>query len=236
MMSIQCTAMFLLLAMMSLLWVTVFPVAAVQAGFIAAGVAFLFVATAYAGTWPAMLAKGHDGRIWPTAWLLYWPHFLLTRASYRTYRTFWREPAMHEIVPGVHLGRRLTGRETRLLADRHVVGVLDLTAEFTEPAALRRFESFHCLPVLDGTAPSQYQLQAAVYWMRQTLRNGPAYVHCALGRGRSAAVVAAYLIAAGYCRTAQEAVELLTERRPVVQLTRQQRLAVEHFAAAAEKQ
>ena len=231
-MSIKLTCMFLLLALMSFLWAYWWPFAVMRIMFLLGGLAFLFVATAYAGRWPGMIGKSACGLIHPAAWLLYWPYFLLTRLTYLLFRLFSKQPAYHMIQPGLYLGRRLDGREARNLSTRRILGVLDLTAEFNEPAAMRRMESFLSLPMMDATAPSQFQLQAAVYWIRQTLRNGPVYVHCALGLGRAATAVAAYLLAAGSVLTAEEAVLLLKSIRPHVDPSSGQILALERFAAS----
>jgi protein-tyrosine phosphatase len=56
---------------------------------------------------------------------------------------------------------------------------------------------------------------------------GRVYVHCAVGRGRSALVVAAVLLQRGVVKTPDEAREFLQAKRSVVRLNAEQR----HFLA-----
>jgi protein-tyrosine phosphatase len=51
---------------------------------------------------------------------------------------------------------------------------------------------------------------------------GPVYVHCALGHGRTATVVLAYLLATGQVATLREGLARLRTLRPGVGLHRQQ--------------
>ncbi|MFM7100239.1 MAG: dual specificity protein phosphatase family protein, partial [Verrucomicrobiota bacterium] len=63
-------------------------------------------------------------------------------------------------------------------------------------------------------------------------RQGPVYVHCAAGRGRSALVVAAFLLAEQRVETVGEAVEFLQRIRPEVLLVDGQRARLEEYAAS----
>src|SRR5947209_17823719 len=67
-----------------------------------------------------------------------------------------REPCCPEVVPGIWVGRRAYARE--LPPD--ITLVVDLTAEFPEPRAVRAGRSYVCLPTLDATAPDAAVLKA----------------------------------------------------------------------------
>jgi protein-tyrosine phosphatase len=74
------------------------------------------------------------------------------------------------------------------------------------------------LPVLDGTAPSEEELRSAAAWVAAAVAEGPVYVHCALGHGRSACVVIAYLLSVGAVGCVAEGVQRLRSLRPGVRL------------------
>lgn len=55
-------------------------------------------------------------------------------------------------------------------------------------------------------------------WLSEAVGSGPVYVHCALGHGRSACVVVAYLLSTGAVGTVAEGIRLLKSLRPGVRL------------------
>ena len=197
----------------------------------AAALSLVLVAVAYFGAGPRLLFKRTSGRRHPLAWLVHWPYFALTAFSYRLLRFFARrEGAYVEVAPNVFLGCRLTSREARRAEVRGWVAVLDLAAELPEPRSLRELTNYRSLPVLDATAMSLEQLRDAVEWLKRHAASGPVYVHCAIGHGRSALVVAAYLVAIGLTADAKTAVKQLRQLRPGVRLNRPQRRALAQFA------
>lgn len=73
------------------------------------------------------------------------------------------------------------------------------------------------LPFMDGVAPTEGQLRAAVDWLTGEIERGAkVLVHCAQGHGRSAVVVAAYLLAAGKAVSPGDALAQLRSARPGV--------------------
>jgi hypothetical protein len=196
----------------------------------AAALSFGLVAVAYFGAGPRLLFKRAAGRRHPAAWLIHWPYFSLTALSYRLAIVFARESAYAEVAPNVFLGRRLTASEGKCAEIEGWVAVLDLAAELPESRPLRELANYRSLPILDATAPNLEQLRDAVEWLKQHAASGPVYVHCALGHGRSATVVAAYLIAVGLAPDPKAAVKHLRELRPGVRLNRAQRRALNRFA------
>jgi hypothetical protein len=152
---------------------------------------FLMVGLAYARRWPEVFGKRPDGRLsWSHTLVLAPYHLLSSLAAFLASRS----TAYHEVVPGLYLGRRLGERGARrAVAELEIAAVLDLTAEFAEPDAFRRLHYLN-LPLLDKTAPTPEKLRAGVKFLQEHHGAGrPVYVHCALGHGRSATFVLAYL-------------------------------------------
>ena len=59
------------------------------------------------------------------------------------------------------------------------------------------------------------------------------YVHCFAGRGRSATVVAAYLLQAGIADSVEAAEDFMRSKRPVVRLGKVQRALARRFERQA---
>jgi len=174
--------------------------------------------------------KGGDGRIRPWAWAVLWPYFLLTSLTLLLVRLVTGERAMDEVLPGLYLGRRLFRWERGSAPE--FAAVLDLTWEFNETHFLRTAAAYHCIPLPDTGAPTLQQLQDGVTWLQRHGTAGNLYVHCALGHGRSATFVAAYLLLMGDAKNVEEAVSLLRESRPGVGLSPAQRKVLEKYAAS----
>jgi hypothetical protein len=180
-----------------------------------AGLSLTVVAVAYGGVGPSLLLKRSDGQRSPWAWTLLGPYFLLCEASFRLARTLSREPAFAQVTPHLYFGRRLVGQECGEVA---WAGVIDLAAELGEASAFRSLPGYRCLPVLDATAPAEEQIRLAVSWLQAIESQGPVYVHCALGHGRSACVVIAYLLTTGEVESAELGELRLRALRPNVRL------------------
>jgi protein-tyrosine phosphatase len=69
-----------------------------------------------------------------------------------------------------------------------------------------------------------------VAWLTERAGEGPVYVHCALGHGRSATVVVAYLVATGRAATVQEGLASLRSKRPGVSLLAPQLDVLMHYS------
>lgn len=217
---------FLVLALVfgaALLWVDAWP-ARVAMHWTA--LAMLVVGAAYLAGSPRVFMKNASGRRHMAGRLLLWPFDLLNSLIFSTYRRLSSEPLHDEILPGLHLGRRLWDDEAGPLGD---CSVLDLTCEFNENRPMRGSGRYLCLPVLDNAAPSLRQLEQGVQWLMEALRNGRVYVHCAAGHGRSATVVLAYLMAIGMVLDVEEGIAFLKARRPGVRLNAAQRAVLREF-------
>jgi hypothetical protein len=86
------------------------------------------------------------------------------------------------------------------------------------------------IAMLDLLPPSEEQLEAAVHAIMQLGGSRPTLVCCALGYSRSAIVSAAWLIAAGYATSADEALEQVRRVRPQVVVKQTFKLRLEQWA------
>lgn len=187
------------------------------------------LAASHAFLGPRLFGK-RDGRLALRAYPLFAAYLLLNNVLiYHAVRLLRRDPAHHEIVPGLHLGRRLTAAEAVPFA-----GVLDLTCEFPECAPYRTSPGYLELPVLDGSAPTEAQLRAGVAHIAERLEEGPVYVHCAMGHRRSATFVAAYMLRTGQAADVDEAEAACRRKRPRVRLNPLQRRALDRYNRAQE--
>ena len=106
--------------------------------------------------------------------------------------------------------------------------VLDVCAEYPRP---RYRGSYRVLPLLDMVAPSENDLVLAALLL-ETLRrqHGKVLTCCALGYGRSAAVVLTWLLVYGGCRDLAQATAELKQARPQMVLPPETAKAVEAAA------
>ena len=184
---------------------------------------FAVVGWAYATARPGLLGKRADGSIAPAAFVLLLPYFALTWVTWHAVRALSPGGAAHEVAPGVFVGRRPAPRDlppgTRL--------VVDLTGEFAARRGVRAGDgrSYLCVPTLDGSVPPDRALSDLIERMSACgcEGGGGVYIHCAQGRGRSAAVAAALLIARGVAADVEDAERIMKAARPLVRLNGTQR-------------
>ncbi len=188
------------------------------------------VALGYLRLGPRVFMKRPDGTLPTISWLLFWPYFLLNHLLLAVTAALGRENAIDEVASNLFLGRRLTVRDRRVVAARPFSAVLDLTGEFAESGLLRRVGHYRCIPLLDTAAPTQRQLTEGVAFIQAAVGGGAVLVHCALGHGRSATFVAAYLVAEGKVSDEEAAVTALQPLRPGVKVSSCQRRALAAFA------
>jgi len=176
---------------------------------------------------PGLLGKRADGT--HAAWVraLHASYFALCRFGWLTQRG----DGPDEVVPGLFVGPRATPLQSLVLRENRPVATLDLTCELTELGTLRR-GAYLCVPVLDGTPLSARQLDASVAFIDQHIDDHNVFVHCAIGRGRSAAAAMAWLLARGHARDVDGALALLVDKRPVVGPSARQTRAVADWHAS----
>lgn len=178
---------------------------------------FLIVAAAYMTGNARLLGKRADGRIGLLPFVLLLPYLMLSWAIWWVMR--WLEgAASHEVAPGVWVGRRAGCHEL----PPGTALVVDMTAEFWEPRGVcTACATYLCVPTLDACVPTEPMFRELLDQVART--EGPVYLHCAQGFGRSATLAAAVLIARGHARDIADAERVLRTARPGVRLNALQR-------------
>ena len=193
------------------------------------GLAFIGASFGYAFVFPRIFLKKQNGELSALSYILFWPYHGLNLLTLLMLRRWTRENAFDEVVPGLYLGSRLLQSDEKIINDLNIFSVLDLTCEFSEVEFLRKDAHYLCIPLLDSLAPSLEQLELGVGWIGNKINEGSVYVHCALGRSRSATFVVAYLIAQGIASSVQDAIRKVSSRRPGIRLHKLQHDAVKEF-------
>lgn len=162
------------------------------------------------------MGKRRDGSFHPLALLVHAPFLAAAWLAWQLRRRRSKEAVFDEVAPNIFVGRMAPFADlppgTRL--------VVDLTCELWPPRAVRR-AAYRCLPTLDGTAPERGAFWALVDEL--ALIDGPIFIHCAAGHGRSATLAAALIMQRGHAADATAAEALMKSRRPRVGLSRDQR-------------
>lgn len=201
------------------IWVFEWPMSRLLAVYVAIG--FLVVGFGYLLHSPVVWMKREDGTINPIGYLLCLPIHALNWISLQLAVHSEKKGALQEIAPNLWLGRRPFASEASALMTEGEWAVVDLTGEFQETRRLRKGR-YLCLPVLDHTAPTAGQIEKALNFIANERPMRKVLVHCALGHGRSATIVAAWLLQNGMAKTAMEADHQLRRVRPGVRLKRPQ--------------
>ncbi|SBS28638.1 Diacylglycerol kinase [Marinomonas aquimarina] len=162
-----------------------------------AALSFFVVSLAYIFNNPSIFRKRSNGTI-PVAirWTL-WPFLWATQVYNVIARSRDKVPAIQEIEPGLFLARRLFPSDIHFLKYHDICAVLDVTAEFNSLNWTLLGEEIDYLnvPILDHATPSEMQVTRALNWIHTHRKGGRSVVvHCALGRGRSVFMMAAYLL------------------------------------------
>jgi hypothetical protein len=123
--------------------------------------------------------------------------------------------AWDAVARGVWIGRRLSDAEAEAAVRAGVSAVVDLSGEFSEARPFLQVDYRH-LPVLDLTAPTQFQLAEAAAFIEEQANKGIVYVHCKIGYSRSAAAVGAWLLASGRAANAADAISQMRAARPAI--------------------
>lgn len=183
------------------------------------GLGYLFIG-------PSVFGKRPDGTLAPLHVALLLPYHVAAWVRLRWNARDGRPP-FDLVAPGIYLGRRLLDA-SGLPEDVRLV--VDLTAEFRITSGVSGRYRYLVLPTLDTTVPAYDAFARLV--QETAAHEGPVYIHCAAGYGRSAAVAAAVLIARGLASDVDDAQAQLRAARPKVWLHPGQRAHVMRFAEA----
>ena len=216
------------------------------AGFYAAGSAALVAFAAMASgvwlwlLWPAVslglvagnyalfgaagFQKAGDGQMSLAARYLLAPYIAAAWINSRLWTR--AEPAWVSIGGGVLLGRIPSSGTPTAWAT-----MLDLCAELPRP---RGVAAYHAVPMLDLVVPAPEQLRLAAETIERHRAAGPLLVCCALGYGRSAAAVVAWLLLTGRASDIDAAIWEVRQARPRIVLNGETRGAI--VAAACVRQ
>ena len=135
-----------------------------------------------------------------------------------------------QVTPQIYLGGQHGRRGLSGMKARGITSLVNLRDEFDDAAKGLTLERYLYLPTTDGEAPTLDHLQAGVAFIHHTIEAGDAvYVHCWVGVGRAATVVAAYLVA-HEGETPQSALARIEAVRPFVWPSKAQRARLHEFA------
>ena len=177
------------------------------------------VAFAYLTGNAAVFQKQADGSLSAAATILLLPYL----AGVRLNMAYWLrgKAKTARVRDGVWIGS-VSGISDDLPA------VLDVCAEYPRP---RYRGAYRVLPLLDMVAPSENDLMQAASLLEALRRqHGKVLTCCALGYGRSAAVVLTWLLVYGGCRDLAQATAELKQARPQMVLPPETARAVEEAA------
>ncbi len=170
-------------------------------------------------TWAVTKAKT---LAYPTLW---W-NMLLGRVL--KLRNWW-DPVNEQIV----LGAYPFESDVPGLANMGVTSVLNTCAEYPGPAdQYKQYDIEQCrVPTVDFVHPTLESIEKGVEFIdREIAKGGKVYVHCKAGRGRSATVVACWLMK-HKGMTAEQAQAYLLQKRPQVNPRIKNRTGVKQFEA-----
>jgi protein-tyrosine phosphatase len=141
-----------------------------------------------------------------------------------------------QITPQLWLGGAPTyQRDYAFLLENGITAVLNIRAEREDDLDhyLQNNISYLRLKVLDVTIPSSVMIDEGVQWISEQITQGRnVLIHCAKGRGRSATLLAAYLMKAEGM-SFEEANQLMREKRPLTKLESRHRQRLEEWASVS---
>jgi protein-tyrosine phosphatase len=178
------------------------------------GFGFFVTGLGHLGLGARIYAKNRRGVLPLWSKVLHLPFLLYTWGVWHVTRFFSREPLYDRITDSVTIGRRMLPGESSEAFSNWI----DLTAEFDEPEEFRQGTNYISLPVLDGGVPSVQELKEAL----DRMNDGPTFIHCALGHGRSGIIALALLARDNPAASLEANLERLQKARPGLRLNGRQ--------------
>jgi len=162
------------------------------------------------------------GQIPLWSYVIYFPFHFPTRlyaimmGYYRGSFSKNKTPLATEIEKGFWIGGRSCHKMKSNNNDKIVwSSIVDLTVEFPESCECKAYLN---IPLWDGNPPTKESVEEAATFAVQAQRKdgGNVLIHCAFGKGRSAMIMCATLVKAGFYSTWEEAFEKgVKPKRPV---------------------
>lgn len=182
------------------------------------GACFAILGLAYGCSWPRIFGKQHRGYLSWWSWVVFFPLHLYSLAVWHLIRLLSREPIFDPMTKDITIGRRVLPHELPMGTEV----IVDLTAEFAEPAAIRSLPGYHHFPILDASTPLQKHLVKFI----RALPPGRLYIHCAQGHGRTALFTLALLKIRRPDLAFSSAQEMLLRARPGARMNALQQLFI----------
>lgn len=174
----------------------------------------VILGVAYARRDASVFGKHANGTLSPERVLFFLPYLLFTWGIWRL--CLWLpEPKTHQINDKLTVGRRLVRHER----PDGIAAILDMTAEFAEPATVRDGVRYISLSTLDACAPSAETLMATI---RELKPDEHVFIHCAQGHGRTGLAAIALLLHRGTVSGIDEGLTMLRNIRPGIGLSKDQ--------------
>ena len=183
------------------------------------------ISVAYLIKRPGIFRKNSDGRIPQYINILLWPFISGVYIYNAIARHLDRTPKMHQIDKGLFVATRLNTQDFTSAEIANIHAIVDMTAEFSalDWGASALDLDYLNVPTLDHQTPNINSLREAITWINNHINQGHnVAVHCALGRGRSVFVAAAYLLAKYPDMTVRTALEKITQVRTQAGLNKTQ--------------
>jgi len=220
------TKYYVLAAFLSFALACIFDLLLLKILFIWLTISFALVSIAYLFDIHSIFRKNSDGKI---AWWIRWA-FIPFLQGVRAYNYWARKhdstPPIQKITDNLYLSRRLLTSDLEYLKSQNIDCIVDTTAEFAglESAMTDKHFDYLTIPVLDHKAPSLHKLRHALNWIdTQLSQSRSVVVHCALGRGRSVFVMAAYLLSQDSSLNVDQALAKIHSIRQSANLNKKQR-------------